>query len=221
MTETMTLSAERRTRTGTGGAREARRNGRLPAVIYGRGADPIAVTLDAKEVALQARHPGFTSHLYEVDVEGTKHRVLARELQEDPVTGDLLHLDLMRFSARDKVTMDVEIVVLNEEECLGVKQGGLVNMALRTLTVSCRADRIPETIEVDIAGLNIGDALQAQDLALPEGVELADVDPEATVLNINPPRVEAAEEAAEEEERVEEIAEDVASGDSAEPAGEE
>jgi large subunit ribosomal protein L25 len=194
MTETITLSAEMRQRIGKGGAREARRQGRLPAVIYGPDMAPLSITLDAKDVALKAKSPGFHSHVYEVAVAGAKHQVLAREWQEDPVSGELLHLDLMRFSARTTMTIDLEITVINEEICPGVKKGGLVNVALRSVQVACLADNIPDTVIVDIAGLEIGDTVHAKDLELPQGVELGAVDPEATVVNIAAPKGGAAEE---------------------------
>ncbi len=198
MTETIPLVGELRPCTGKGGAREARRQGRLPAVIYGPDVTPLSITLDAKEMALQAKNPGFHSHIYEVDVAGAKHRVLARELQEDPVTGELLHVDLMRFSARSTMTIDLEIAVINEDTCPGVKKGGLVNVALRSVEVACRADKIPDTIVVDIAGLEVGDTVHAKDLQLPEGVELGAVDPDATVVNIAAPKGGAGEAAADE-----------------------
>lgn len=191
MTEAITFVAERRQRIGKGGARASRRDGHLPAVIYGSGGEPEAIMLDARVVGLQARLAGFHSHVYEIELDGKKQKVLARELQRDPVTGALLHLDLLRFSARSKVNVEVAIVLANEETCPGVKAGGMLNVVTRHLDLLCRADSIPESVSVDVGALQAGDTILVSDVALPRGVELGDSDPEYVVVSIVAPTVEA------------------------------
>ena len=208
MTDTIPIVAERRERIGTGAAREARRSGRLPAVIYGNQIDPVAITFDPKQIQKQIDSPGFHSHIFEIDVEGSKHRVLARDLQTHPVSGKPIHLDFLRFSARSTVTVDVTIVLEGEDECPGLKLGGLVNMPSHMIQLVCRADSIPESLTVDISSLNIGDAIHVRDLALPSGAELGTADSDATVVGIAAPKVavevDEEEEAAEEGEETEE-----------------
>lgn len=202
MTEAITFVAERRERIGKGGARASRRSGRLPAVIYGSGGEPEAIMLDALEVGLRARLAGFHSNVYEIDLDGKKQKVLAREVQRDPVTGELLHLDLLRFSATAKINVDVAIVLENEETCPGVKAGGLLNVVTRSLDLVCRADSIPQSVSVDVGALQAGDTVLVSDVALPSGVELGDSDPESVVVSIVARAAEApaAEEGEEEAE---------------------
>ncbi|MFO1152903.1 MAG: 50S ribosomal protein L25/general stress protein Ctc [Rhodospirillales bacterium] len=200
MTETLTLSAAVRGRAGTGGARAVRREGRVPAVIYGNRQDAQMISLDAKELSMQLRRPGFLTHVYEVDVEGAKQRVLAREVQTHPLTGRPLHVDFMRFSAATKITVAVEVHFINEAKAPGVKKGGVLNVVMREVEVVCSPDAIPQLLEVDVGGLDVGDVVHIDALKLPDGVELAVTDEDATIASIAAPSTEeVAAEPAEEE----------------------
>jgi large subunit ribosomal protein L25 len=206
MTEAQTLTAAARGRVGKGGARAVRREGRVPAVIYGNRQDARLISLDAGELTQQLRRPGFLTHVYEIDVGGAKERVLAREVQSDPVTGRPLHVDFMRFGATTKFTVAVEVRFENEAKAPGLKKGGVLNVVMREVEVVCSPDAIPQFLSVDVAGLDIGDVVHIGALSLPPGVELAITDADATVASIAAPTVE-------------EVAAEPAEEEAAEPAG--
>jgi large subunit ribosomal protein L25 len=132
--------------------------------------------------------------VFEIDIDGTKERVLARDLQKDPVTEAPLHVDFMRFSATTTFEVDVELVFENEEESPGLKFGGVLNVVMRTIPLICRPDAIPESISVDLTGLEIGDVIHIGKLSIPASAELAITDPEATVATIAAPTIAPVEE---------------------------
>jgi large subunit ribosomal protein L25 len=204
MADTISFAAEARERAGKGAARQTRRAGRIPAVIYGNKQAPVMISLDSKELLKQVRGHGFFSHVFEIDVGGNKEQVLARDLQKDPVTGIPLHVDFMRFGATTRFEVDVELVFENEEESPGLKFGGVLNVVMRTIPLMCRPDAIPESIRIDLTGLEVGDVIHVEKLAIPASAELMITDPEATVATIAAPTVATAEgEGAEEEEEAE------------------
>ncbi len=194
MSDAITLAAEARERAGKGAARQTRRDGRVPAVIYGNKQAPVMISLETRELVKQVRGQGFFSHVFEIQVGGKKERVLARDLQKDPVTDAPLHVDFMRFSATTTFEVDVELVFENEEESPGLKFGGVLNVVMRTIPLICRPDAIPESITVDLTGLEVGDVIHIGKLPIPDSAELAITDPEATVATIAAPTVAAAEE---------------------------
>ncbi len=203
MTDTETLSAALRNRAGKGGARAVRREGRVPAVIYGNRQDARMISLDGAELTQQLRRPGFLTHVYEIDVDGAKERVLAREVQSDPVTGRPLHVDFMRFGAATKFTVAVEVRFENEAKSPGLKKGGVLNVVMREVELVCSPDAIPQFLSVDVAGLDIGDVVHIGALTLPAGVELAITDEDATVASIAAPTTEEVAAEPEEEEAAE------------------
>lgn len=202
MTETMTLSAEVRSRAGTGGAREARRNGRTPAIIYGSDTAPMMISLDSALLARQVRRHGFLTHVFDIEVGGRKERVIPRDVQNHPLTGLPLHVDFLRVSATTEVDVEVEVSFLNEDKAPGLKRGGVLNVVMRTIPIVCRPDAIPEQLTVDLTGLEIGDAVHITAIVLPQGVKLAEAASDSTVASIAPPTAEEAPaaEAAEGEE---------------------
>jgi large subunit ribosomal protein L25 len=194
MADTISFAAETRERAGKGAARQTRRDGRVPAVIYGNKQAPVMISLESKALLKQVRGHGFFSHVFEIDVGGKKEKVLARDLQKDPVTDAPLHVDFMRFSATTRFEVDVELMFENEEESPGLKFGGVLNVVMRTIPLICRPDAIPESISVDLTGLEVGDVVHISKLSIPDGAELAIADPEATVATIAAPTVAPAEE---------------------------
>lgn len=199
MSDVVTLAAEVRGRSGKGGARETRRAGHIPAVIYGNKQEPLSVAVDALEIGKLLRRPGFMTHVFELDVKGgTKERVLPRAVQNDPVTGQPLHVDFMRFSASSRVEVEVAVRFENEAKAPGLKKGGVLNVVLHTIALECNPDSIPESIVVDLAGLELGDVVHLDALTLPPGVALAEADAQAPVASITAPTSEVvAEEEAE------------------------
>ena len=201
MADIITLIAEQRQRSGKGTAREARRNGRIPAIIYGNKEEPVSITVERRLLEQELGKSGFFIRLLDVDIDGTKHRVLPRDTQFHPVTDVPMHVDFLRYSADRKITAEVPVHFLNEEESPGLKSGGVINIVRHTIAVLCTADQIPDAFEVNLAGLEIGDSVHASTLALPQGVELNITERDFTIATIAAPTVMPVEE--EEEEGVE------------------
>jgi large subunit ribosomal protein L25 len=208
MSDVVSLAAEPRGRAGKGGAREHRRAGRIPAVIYGNKQEPVLIALDGVELLKHLRRPGFMAHVFEIIVDGARERVLPREVQHDPVSGKPLHVDFMRFSAETRIHVEVQVKFENEDKAPGLKKGGVLNVVHHTLDLVCSPDAIPESVIVDLTGLELGDVIHADAIKLPEGVELGEDDPQATIASIAAPSTEeiAAQPAEEEGEEAEQTA---------------
>jgi large subunit ribosomal protein L25 len=169
------LPAETRTEFGKGGARRTRRAGKVPAVIYGHGADPRHVALPAREFANAIRHGG-ANVLLTLDVEGGEQLVIPKSIQRHPIKGHYEHVDLLAVRRGEKVTIDVPIVVVGD-----IVPGGLLNQEATTVSVEAEATHIPSSFEVSIAGLEIGSQITAGDVQLPTGSTLI-VDPASVLL---------------------------------------
>ena len=194
MAEIQTILASSRVRAGKGNARAARREGRVPAVIYGNNENPILITLDKIQLERELSKNGFFIRLIDVEVEGKKHRVLPRDTQFHPVTDQPLHVDFLRYSADRKLTVEVPVQFLNENDSPGLKTGGVLNVVRHAIEVTCIADSIPEMFEVDLTGLEVGDSIHASTLSLSEGVELTISDRDFTIATIAAPTILTVEE---------------------------
>jgi len=192
MADFATMNVEQRERAGKGAARATRRAGRVPAVIYGNKQDPVMISLDPVELMQNLKGPGFFARVYELDVNGDKHRVLPRDLQLDPVSDRPIHVDFMRFSRKTKLNVEVEVVFENDEESPGIKTGGVLNVVRHTIELRCSPDGIPESIPVDLTGLEIGDSVHISAITLPEDVELTITDRDFTIATIAAPTLLAA-----------------------------
>ncbi len=199
MAEISIIAAQRRERAGKGPARAARRAGRVPGVIYGSKKDPAMVTLDPRELDRELQAGGFLATIYDIQIEKDKERVLPRDVQFDPVTDRPIHVDFLRVSATSSVTVQVPVNFLNEEESPGLKRGGLLNVVRHEIEMSCRADAIPSSIEVDLTGLDIGDSVHISMISLPAGVAPTITDRDFTVATVAAPTVVQEEEEAEAE----------------------
>ena len=193
MAKSTTLAAQPRERAGKGAARATRRAGRVPAVIYGNKIDPIKISLDPVELMQQIRRPGFFARVYEIAVDKAKERVLARDLQVDPVTDRPIHVDFMRFGAGTRISIDVPLVFVNQEESPGLKGGAILNVISQTVQVICDPDVIPDNIAVDLTGLELGANVSALNLPMPEGVELP-TESDQTLATIVAPTLAAIDE---------------------------
>ena len=189
MTNVTAFAAQIRDRAGKGAARATRREGRVPGVIYGDNQDPVLISLDPIELMKQINVTGFFARVYEVDVAGEKYRVLARDLQLDPVSEQPIHIDLMRFSAETRVNVEIQVNFENEDKCPGLRMGGVLNVVRFMIELRCRPDNIPETLTADLSGLEIGDSLHISAIELPEDVELTITDRDFTVATIAAPTV--------------------------------
>lgn len=199
------LAGELRQGTCKGAARATRRAGRVPAVIYGNKEASVLISIDPLDLLQQLRGPGFFARVYEIEIGGKKHQVLARDLQVDPVTDRPIHVDFMRFSEATRLNIDVQVVFENHEESPGLKRGGVLNVVRHTVEMRCKPNSIPESITVDLTGLDIGDSVHISAIEVPEDVELAVADRDFTVATIAAPTilVEVEEEEEEGEEGIE------------------
>jgi large subunit ribosomal protein L25 len=204
------LAAESRTDTGKGAARRVRAAGRVPAVLYGHGIKPEHLSIDAREFG-QALRSGGANALLELRVGRTRHLALAREVQRHPVRGSLTHIDFLVVRRGEKVTVQVPVHLTGEAP--GVVQGGILDQDLHQINVEAEVTAVPEAVEGDVSGLQIGDVLRVGDLKAPAGATILD-DAEASVVSVVAPTVEPVE--AEEEEAAEAAeAEAAAAGEAA------
>ena len=193
MAEALELKAWVRGRTGKGGARASRREGRIPGIVYGDKTDPQTVAVDYRAIVNQLHTGHFQSTIFMLDLEGTKTRVIPRDVQLDPIRDFPIHVDFMRVGEHSLVTVEVPVRFLNEAASPGIKRGGILNVVRHEIEVRCPADAIPEHFDVDLTGLEIGDAVHSSALKLPEGVKPTTTERDFTVATIVG---RAAEEAA-------------------------
>ncbi len=167
------LNVEVRDRTGTGGARDARRAGLVPGVLYGGDKDPVAISVRANEFRKALYTGKLLGHLVTLKYGAETQPVIAKAIDMHPVTDEPTHFDLYRVDAHQKIKIPVPVHFANHEASPGIKRGGTLNIVGHDVLVSCLADHIPEEIIVDLTGLEIGGAIRISDLPFPEGVEPA------------------------------------------------
>jgi large subunit ribosomal protein L25 len=197
-----TLKAQPRTEFGSRESRRLRRQGLVPGVVYGSGAEARAFLVGEREVRNVLVHGGA---LIEVEIEGTKPvPVVIKEQQRHPVRGNLVHLDLQEVDLLEEIEADVAIELIGTEDAPGVKEGGVLEHVTHEITISALPTAIPESIPADVSGMDIGDTLQLSALIAPEGVEFAlgedQSADEITIATLSPPRVEEEPEPELEEE---------------------
>jgi len=187
MSEQLTLSAETRERAGKGASRHLRREGRVPAVVYGNNEEPLSIHVEEKALVKALSSGHFMNSV--VMIEGASKapaRTLPKDVQFHPVTDRPLHVDFLRISEHTSVHVDVPIVFIDEEKSKGLKRGGVLNAVRHNLELVCDAAEIPEQIEISLAGLDIGDSLHISAVTLPKGVESAITDRDFTIATIVP-----------------------------------
>ena len=189
MADIISLAAEPRERAGKGAARATRRAGRIPAVIYGNKETPSMVSIHPIDLMHQIRGGGFFSKVYEIEADGKKHRVLPRDIQLHPVTDQPIHVDFMRFSKTTRLVVEVPVIFVGEEECPGLRQGGVLNIVRHAIEMRASPDSIPESVEIDLSGYNVGDSVHISSATLPGDVELTITDRDFTVATIAAPSV--------------------------------
>ena len=200
-----TLKAQARDRVGKGASRELRRNNMVPAVIYGDNKDPLPIALDRKSMTERLHAGGFMITVFEVDVNGESHRVLAKDYQLDPVRDFLMHIDFFRITKGATLVVEIPVVFENEEESPGISRGGVLNVVRHTIEVECRASAIPENITASLDGLDIGDSINISDVELPEGVKPTIEDRDFTIATIAAPAVLGEEPSEEDETDVDDV----------------
>ena len=167
------LNVEVRERTGTGGARAARRAGLVPGVLYGGDKDPVAIAVKNNEFRKALYTGKLLGHLVTLKYGAETQPVIAKAVDMHPVTDEPWHFDLYRVDEHQQIKIEVPVHFANHDDAPGLKRGGTLTVALLTLTVACSADSIPEEIVVDLTGRDIGESIRVSDLTLPNGVEAA------------------------------------------------
>lgn len=193
------LKASVRDRVGKGAARELRRNGLVPAVIYGDKKSPLPISISYKEAFKKIHEGGFLSHIINVEVDGEKHRVIPKDYQVEPVRDFLVHVDFLRVGKDTTLTVDVPVHFINEEKSPGLKKGGVLNIVRHTVEITCPASSIPEDLVVDLTGFDVGDSIHISVVTLPKGVQPTIADRDFTIATIAAPSALRSEESADEE----------------------
>jgi large subunit ribosomal protein L25 len=183
MSETLTLSAETRDRVGKGASRSLRREGRVPAVIYGNNQDPASIHLNERELQKLLN----TGHFFNSVVMVNGERTLPKDVAFDVVTDRPVHVDFLRISEHATVTVEVPIVFTDEEEAPGIKRGGVLNIVRHELELVVDAAEIPDQIEISLKGLEVGDSLHISAVALPKGATPSITDRDFTIATVVAP----------------------------------
>lgn len=196
MSDTLHLSAETRDRAGKGASRALRRDGRVPAVIYGNKQDPQGIHLNARELMKQLMTGHFMNSVIMVDVGGTKVRTLAKDVAFDVVTDQPIHVDFLRIAKNATVTVSVPVTFTNEDDAPGIKRdGGVLNVVTHEIELTVEASNIPTEIVVDLTGREVGESIHLSDVTLPNGAE-ATAEDSVTVATITQPTTLTAEDEA-------------------------
>lgn len=185
------ITAQLREITGTNKVRNLRKNEMVPAVIYGNEAEVQKVNIPLNELLKASQNDLFYTQILLIAIDGKEEKVVLKELQREPQKGKLLHADFMRVSRKTILKVTVPINFINEENCLGVKtEGGVIIKTAREIEVSCSAENIPESIDIDIENLNLNESLRLSDILLPEGAEIPGLTEETDqlVVSVNPPK---------------------------------
>ena len=216
MAETLKLEARSREKTSKGAVRSLRREGRVPAVIYGDKKSPLLIDVSYKDVTKLYNTGTFMSHTLDIEVDGKKEHVIPRDVQLEPVRDFILHVDFLRLGKNATITVAIPVHFTNEEASPGLKEGGVLNVVRHEVDLVCPASAIPESIEIDLTGYQMGDSIHISSVKLPAKVEPAISDRDFTIATIAMP---AAVQSAEAEEAAE-AAEAAEAGEEA-PAAEE
>jgi large subunit ribosomal protein L25 len=190
------LVAKARSGVGKGAARALRREGWIPAVIYGDKKDPLPISISYNEAMKSIYAGGFLSHVIDVELDGTKHRVIPRDFQLDVVKDKALHVDFLRVGPNTKLHVQVAVHFVNQEESPGIKKGGVLNIVHHTLDLTCPASSIPEAITIDLTGKEVGDSIHLSDITLPKGTSVRSHEKDMTIATVAAPSAMRSDDAA-------------------------
>ena len=203
MSEQVYLNASNREVEGKSSSRKLRRDGSVPAVVYGGEKDPIRISILEKDIAKASEISGFATQILNINISGEEQNVILKELQRHPATQRVLHADLQRVDPDTKISISVPVRFLNEDNCMGVKMhGGAISRLINNIDITCLASNLPEYLEVDVADLDVGDSIFLSALNLPDGVEIPSLSlgedrdqavvsiTEAKVLDVEPEIIE-------------------------------
>ncbi len=172
---------------GGGASRALRRTNMIPGIIYGAGKENIHLTVDPRDVITGLNTVGFYAKLYELNVGKAKERVLVREVQMHPVTDRPLHIDFLRVKKGAKIHINIPVHFINEDKCPAIKQGGMLNIVLHSLEVTCSVDAIPEEVLIDLEGLEMGDSIHTEGLKIAEGAVMTHPERDVTLATLVAP----------------------------------
>jgi large subunit ribosomal protein L25 len=187
MAETKTLAAAVRSGIGKGAARSTRREGRIPAVIYGGGDAAQPISLDYREVNKLIYAGHFLTTIYEIELDGAKHRVIPRDYQLDRIEDRPVHVDFLRLKPGSSLRVNVPVHFVNQDASPGIKKGGALNIVRHTIALKVPADSIPEAITIDLSGLDIAESIHISGVTLPPGCKPTDTRHDFTIATIAPP----------------------------------
>ncbi|MBA4009423.1 MAG: 50S ribosomal protein L25 [Erythrobacter sp.] len=187
MSETLTLPAEARERAGKGASRSLRREGRTPAVIYGGKEEPTMIHVEQKELVRQLGTGHFMNSIVIIEIGGKSVRTLPKDVAFHPVTDRPTHVDFLRLTGDSKVEVSVPVVFVNEDASPGLKKGGVLNIVRHELDLLCPNEDIPEEIQIDVTGREIGDSIHISSVTLPKGVSSVITDRDFTIATVIAP----------------------------------
>ena len=194
MSEQLTLPAEQRERAGKGASRDLRRNGRVPAVIYGDKKEPLSVHVEEKVLAKMLSGGHFMNTVVMIDAGGKSHRTLPKDVQFHPVTSRPIHVDFLRIGEHSQVHVNVPVSFIDEDDSPGITRGGVLNVVRHDLELVCDAAEIPDQITISLNGLDIGDSIHISAIELPKGAKSAIEDRDFTIATIVAPSAMKSEE---------------------------
>ncbi len=187
MSDLLHLPAETRERAGKGASRALRREGRVPAVVYGGNEEPLAIHVEEKLLVKQLGTGHFFNSIVEVEVGGKTVRTLPKDVAFHPVSDRPIHADFLRLSANSTVHVEVPVIFVNEAASPGLKRGAVLNIVRHELELVCEADKIPDDIAIDVTGLDVGASIHISHVTLPAGVKSAITDRDFTIATIVAP----------------------------------
>jgi large subunit ribosomal protein L25 len=194
MSEQLTLPAETRDRAGKGASRALRRDGRVPAVVYGDKKEPLSVHVEEKLLAKMLSTGHFMNSVIMVEVGGKLNRTLPKAVDFHPVSSRPIHVDFLRIGEHSKVSVNIPVRFDNEEDSPGLKRGGVLNVVQHEIELICDASEIPDELHIDLTGLDIGDSIHISQVTLPKGAKAAIDDRDFTVATVVAPSAMKAEE---------------------------
>ncbi|PPR37997.1 MAG: 50S ribosomal protein L25 [Alphaproteobacteria bacterium MarineAlpha8_Bin1] len=194
MTELFQIEAEKRTLIGKGNSRANRNQGKIPGIIYGEKKDPILITVEQKKLKMAIENAGFFSKQCEIKIDNDVFKVLPKDLQLHPVKESIIHIDFLRVGENTMLTIFVPVKFINENKCDGIKQGGVLNVVRREIEIKAPIQKLPEFIEADLEGLDIGDSIHISSVKLSDEVVPTIKDRDFTIATIAQPTVMKVEE---------------------------
>ncbi len=200
MTHTYTMAAEKRERAGKGIARALRREGKIPSVIYGGNKEPVIIALDGNKSNVEYNKGHMLTSLCDMEIDGKKETVLARDIQVHPVTDCVLHIDFLRVTSKTTLVVKVPVHFMDEDKCPGLRKKGVLNVTRHEVELVCKATDIPDMLEVSLEDIEIGQAVRLSNAKLPEGTKPAIDDRDFTIAQMAAPRIEVSSSDEESEE---------------------